>query len=225
MEVPIRASRLSAILNILDSDGKAISPSSEPPPIGNTPVSRLLLTLLADSASVTGITVSNGELKLTLSARVTGVALDEKQESDLGSAPANTVDFGRQDHPDGSGSHKKDTPIGPPGGPSPESGTAEASPIVEPDTMVAVLGSREPAPRIEALEDIDPGPFSSSGMESAAETDTRVSQVTADRLPEQIAQLEDLGDPTDPAREKDAAALPIPAERQPARGIILEDLD
>jgi hypothetical protein len=220
MEVPIRASRLTAILNILNSDGKTIAWSSEPPPIGSMPVSRLLLTLLADSATVTGITVSNGELKLTLSARVTGVELDEKQEpDDLGSAPANGADVGRQDGPDPSSAR-----IVPPDGPSREPRTAEASPNVELDTVGTGLGSRELASRIEVFEDIGSS-SSGSGMKPAAETDPRVSQVIAARRFEQIGQMEDLDDPTEIARETEAAAVPIPAERQPAKSIVLEDLD
>lgn len=209
MEVPIRASRLSAILNILGSDGKLVAATGEMQASPDTSVSHLLLTLLAESAAVTGISLSNGVLKLSLSARVTEVLLDEEPKTaDLASVPT-----GAEEHA------YRVTPPDRPDPPDPESC---------PDAM-ADLRPYEPASGAELLEDLDVSSLPPSGGEQAgavAKVATTSLDNTDFRDPERSETLEELDDPVEiGARPTGTITMSMPTEQHPRRDIVLEDLD
>ena len=182
MEVPIRASRLSAILKILGTDGAN-------PQLASAPAfSQLLLTLVSDSAAVTGIDLTNGVLKLTVSARVTQVLLEEEPEevhADSGNIPDDL------DDPD----FQSNLAVGA-RGPSVDAGTRHSSPESRADGTVAKpnSGGGMTLEDIELSEPTDVEPMEGLGGsqdDKTAQSDPRGPTTTAQQPLKSIV-LEDL---------------------------------
>ena len=195
MEVPIRASRLSAILKILGTDGVNTQPAS-----ATASVSQLLLTLVADSAAVTGINLTNGVLKLTVSARVTHVLLNEEPDmvhAGLGAtvttevpsvahATGNVLDD--LDEADSQFNLAVPTP-----GPSVDTGTRHSSTESRSEGTVADFGRDEPPAGQSMLEDIDVTSPADSAEPTVAASDLALVDLTEDSLhPEPVYRLDQM---------------------------------